>query len=48
MRAAVSWYSEMTIKPLIDYYTEKGVLAQVDGTQEIDKVFSDIVAILGE
>lgn len=35
-------------QPLIDYYTKKQVLVQVDGTQDINKVFEDIVAILGE
>jgi adenylate kinase len=29
-------------QPLIDYYTEAGVLFSVDGTQDIDKVFADI------
>ena len=35
------------IQPLIDYYKEAGVLANVDGTQDMEKVFSDIVAVLG-
>ena len=34
-------------QPLIDYYKKEGVLAQVDGTQDMDKVFQDIVKILG-
>jgi adenylate kinase len=34
-------------QPLIDYYTEAGVLFAVDGTQDIDKVFDDITAKLG-
>ena len=34
-------------RPLIDYYKEAGVLANVDGTQDMEKVFSDIVAVLG-
>lgn len=34
-------------QPLIDYYTEAGVLRTVDGTQDIDKVFADIAGILG-
>ena len=33
--------------PLIDYYKEAGVLANVDGTQDMEKVFSDIAAVLG-
>ena len=40
-------YHELT-QPLIDYYSEAGVLKQVDGTQDMNKVFTDIVAILGE
>ena len=39
-------YHEQT-QPLIDYYKEAGVLAEVDGTQDMDQVFSDIVAVLG-
>ncbi|MGI6055679.1 MAG: adenylate kinase [Bilifractor sp.] len=34
-------------QPLIDYYSKAGVLFSVDGTQDIDKVFADIVAKLG-
>ncbi len=34
-------------KPLIDYYKEAGILAQVDGTQDMEVVFQDIVKILG-
>lgn len=34
-------------QPLIDYYKEKGILADIDGRQSIDKVFSDIVDTLG-
>ncbi|RKD34133.1 adenylate kinase [Thermohalobacter berrensis] len=39
-------YLEQT-KPLIDYYEEKGLLVNVDGEQDIGKVFSDIVNALG-
>lgn len=39
-------YHDQT-KPLIDYYKEAGVLVNVDGTQELNKVFSDITDILG-
>ena len=35
-------------QPLIEYYGEQGILKNVDGTQDVDKVFSDICAILGE
>ena len=38
-------YHEQT-QPLIDYYTEKGVLKTVDGTKDMNDVFADIVAIL--
>ncbi len=39
-------YHEQT-QPLIDYYEKAGVLRQVDGTQDIDDVFAEIVSILG-
>lgn len=34
-------------QPLIEYYTQQGILAEVDGTQEMEDVFSSIVKILG-
>ena len=34
-------------KPLIDYYDKKGIVYPIDGTQSMDKVFSDIRKILG-
>ena len=40
-------YHQQT-KPLIDYYKEKELLHTVDGTQNYEKVFADIVAIAGE
>lgn len=40
-------YHEQT-QPLIDYYTGKEVLHEVDGTKEMEAVFGDIVSILGE
>lgn len=40
-------YHEQT-QPLIEYYSKAGVLVEVDGTQDIDVVFQDIVKILGE
>ena len=40
-------YHEQT-QPLIDYYTNKGIIKEVDGTQDMNKVFEDIVDILGE
>ena len=35
-------------QPLIDFYTERKVLVEVDGTLSMDKVFEDIMKILGE
>jgi adenylate kinase len=40
-------YHEQT-KPLIDFYAERNVLTAVDGTQSMEKVFEDIMNILGE
>ncbi|MDE5782040.1 MAG: adenylate kinase [Lachnospiraceae bacterium] len=39
-------YHEQT-QPLIDYYTKKNVLAEVDGTKDMEEVFQDIVKVLG-
>ena len=39
-------YHEKT-QPLIDFYTEKGVLKTVDGTVPMEEVFAAITAILG-
>lgn len=39
-------YHEQT-QPLIDFYTEKGVLKTVDGTAPMEEVFAAITAILG-
>ncbi|MED0660342.1 adenylate kinase [Bacillus smithii] len=35
-------------KPLLDFYGEKGYLKNIDGTQEINKVFEDIDQLLGK
>ena len=40
-------YHEQT-QPLIDYYKKQDILKSVDGTQPMEQVFADIVAILGE
>ncbi|MBR4719463.1 MAG: adenylate kinase [Lachnospiraceae bacterium] len=40
-------YHEQT-QPLIDYYNKKGILKEVDGSQDMKDVFNAIVAILGE
>lgn len=39
-------YHDQT-QPLIEYYTKKGILKTVDGTVDMNDVFSAIVAILG-
>ena len=39
-------YHEQT-QPLIDYYTNKNILVEVDGTVDINDVFDAIVKILG-
>lgn len=43
----LSVYHDQT-QPLIDFYNKKGVLAEVDGTKDMDDVFIAIVNILGE
>ena len=35
-------------QPWIDFYSARKVLVEVDGTQSMDKVFEDIMKILGE
>lgn len=40
-------YHEQT-QPLIDYYTKKNILVEVDGTVDIEDVFAAIVKVLGE
>ena len=40
-------YHEQT-QPLIDYYTKKGIIAEVDGTIDMQDVFAEICKILGE
>ena len=40
-------YHEQT-QPLIDYYTAKEIMVEVDGTVDINDVFQAIVNILGE
>lgn len=43
----LSVYHDQT-QPLIDFYNRKGVMAEVDGTKDMDDVFNAIVNILGE
>lgn len=40
-------YHEQT-QPLIDYYSNQGVLVDIDGTQAMDQVTEDIIKIVGE
>ncbi len=40
-------YHEQT-QPLIEYYTDKNILVEVDGTIDINDVFTEIVKVLGE
>ena len=46
VKKRLSVYHDQT-QTMIEYYKEAGVLANVDGTQDMEKVFSDIVAVLG-
>lgn len=39
-------YHDQT-QPLIEYYDEAGILVTVDGTQDLNDVFKNIVAVLG-
>ena len=34
--------------PLLDFYKKQGILHEVDGNQDIDKVFADIKAVLDQ
>ncbi len=45
MKNRLSVYEAQT-KPLIDYYQKAGVYLEIDGRQDIDKVFKDIVDAL--
>lgn len=40
-------YHQQT-QPLIDYYTSKNILVEIDGTIDINLVFDEIVKVLGE
>ena len=46
VKKRLSVYHDQT-QPLIDYYKNEGILAEVDGTQDMEEVFQDIVKILG-
>ncbi len=43
----LSVYDRST-KPLIDYYTGKGLLKTIDGDRPVDTVFADVRAVLGK
>lgn len=45
VKRRLSVYHEQT-QPLIEYYQKAGILASVDGTQDLNKVFEDIVSVL--
>ncbi|MDY6873102.1 MAG: adenylate kinase [Chloroflexota bacterium] len=47
VRRRIDVYNEQTA-PLIDYYREKGLLAEIDGTQPIEDVFAAIMASVEE
>ncbi len=38
-------YHQQT-QPLIDYYTKDGILVEIDGTQDMEDVFKDILKVL--
>jgi adenylate kinase len=40
-------YKKQT-QPLIDYYTQQGILVTIDGTKDVDEVFEDIKAVLAK
>lgn len=40
-------YQDQT-SPLIEYYKKAGTLGEINGAQDVDKVFEDICALLGE
>ena len=40
-------YHDQT-QPLIDFYTKKGIIAEVDGTMDMKDVFAAICKIIGE
>ncbi len=47
VKARLEVYNAQTA-PLIEYYSNMGILKDVDGTQEMNKVFDDIVRILDD
>lgn len=47
LKVRLSEYHKMT-EPLIEFYTEKGVVFELNGTKELDSLFEDIKHILGD
>jgi adenylate kinase len=47
VRTRINVYFEQT-QPLIDYYQEKGLILNIDGTKPIDDIFDTIVEALGK
>lgn len=47
VRDRLDIYDEQT-SPLVEFYGQRGILKSVDGNQAINKIFGDIVALLGE
>ena len=45
MRKRLAQYKEQT-EPLIDYYTDKGLLADVDATKKLDEIVADVKAAI--
>ncbi len=45
LKVRLDAYENQT-KPLIDYYKNKAILKSIDGLQDIDKVFEDILLVL--
>ena len=45
MKSRLSVYEAQT-KPLVSYYKKAGLYSEIDGTQEMSKVFADITACL--
>jgi adenylate kinase len=40
-------YNDQT-RPLIDFYSRKGILVDIDGDREIEPIFRDVVAVIEE
>jgi adenylate kinase len=47
VRHRIEVYNEQTA-PLIDYYRQKGLLVEIDGTQSIDAVTEDLMKAVEE